>query len=65
MNILLNGEARRIEASTLAGALIELGYEGATVATAVNGTFVAAHARAETRLDDQDRIEVLAPMQGG
>jgi sulfur carrier protein len=35
------------------------------VSTAVNGEFVAAHARAHTALADGDHVEVLAPMQGG
>ena len=35
------------------------------IATAVNGRFVAAAARPATKLADGDRIEVVAPMQGG
>jgi sulfur carrier protein len=35
------------------------------VATAVNGEFVAAAARVRTPLSEGDRVEVLAPMQGG
>jgi sulfur carrier protein len=31
----------------------------------VNGRFVAAAARPATKLADGDRIEVVAPMQGG
>jgi sulfur carrier protein len=50
---------------TLAAMLRVCGYEGATVATAVNGEFVPARARDDIRLQDGDRIEVLAPMQGG
>jgi sulfur carrier protein len=45
--------------------LEELGYQGAKVATAVNGGFVARGLRAETRLREGDRVEVIAPMQGG
>ena len=31
----------------------------------VNGEFIAAALRARTTLADGDRVEVLAPMQGG
>lgn len=65
MRIDLNGTATEVAADTLAGALAELGYAGAALATALNGAFVPASARPATRLHDGDRIEVLAPMQGG
>ena len=65
MRILVNGASREIGAADLSGALEELGYGGAVVATAVNGEFVPAAKRQAARLSDGDRIEVLAPMQGG
>ena len=65
MRILINGASRDIHAADLSGALEELGYAGAVVATAVNGEFVPAADRPAARLADGDRIEVLAPMQGG
>jgi sulfur carrier protein len=66
MRILVNGVWRDTAARELAATLAELGYgERAVVATAVNGEFVAAEARAHTALAEGDRIEVLAPMQGG
>lgn len=65
MRIVLNGEAREIEAATLAAALDELGYQDAVVATALNREFVPREARGETRLLQGDRIEVIAPMKGG
>jgi sulfur carrier protein len=46
-------------------ALIELGYQEKTVATAVNGQFVAAEARKSAPLSEGDKIEIVAPMQGG
>ena len=42
-----------------------LGFGGRKIATAVNGRFVAAAARPKTALADGDRVEVVAPMQGG
>ena len=65
MRILVNGAWRDTDAAELAAVLAELGYGEAVVATAVNDEFVAAAARAHTRLADGDRVEVLAPMQGG
>ena len=45
--------------------LTELGFGDSVVATAVNGEFIAAGARERTSVRDGDRVEVLAPMQGG
>jgi sulfur carrier protein len=65
MRILVNGAARDVAAGDLAAALEELGYRGSVVATAINGEFIPARARALTCLGEGDRLEVLAPMQGG
>ena len=65
MTLLLNGAPQEIAAKTLAEALAELGYGGRIVATAVNGEFVPARKRAEQPLSEGDRIEIVAPMQGG
>ncbi len=64
MRIIVNGDAREVAAALLGAALDELGFQGAVVATAVNGEFVATSARAATTLSDGDRLEILAPMQG-
>jgi sulfur carrier protein len=65
MTLLLNGEPREVEATTLDQALAELGYAGKVVATAVNGDFVPARKRETVTLMEGDRIEIVAPMQGG
>ena len=65
MKILVNGAWRETQAPELAGALEELGYGAGVVSTAVNGEFIAAALRARTLLAEGDRVEVLAPMQGG
>jgi sulfur carrier protein len=65
MRIFLNDDAHEIDAATLAAVLDSLGFGGRKIATAVNGRFVAAAARPSTKLADGDRIEVVAPMQGG
>jgi len=46
-------------------ALNALGYGGKKIATAVNGQFVPAPARQTVKLTEGDKIEVVAPMQGG
>ncbi|AZO79531.1 MULTISPECIES: sulfur carrier protein ThiS [unclassified Bosea (in: a-proteobacteria)] len=65
MQIIVNGDTREVAAPVLAETLAELGYAGAVVATAVNEAFVSAAARAQTILTEGDRLEILAPMQGG
>jgi sulfur carrier protein len=63
--IIVNGEATETEARTLADLLARLGYKESAVATARNGDFVPRGARAETHLAAGDRIEIVAPRQGG
>ncbi|MDB6091251.1 MAG: thiS [Gammaproteobacteria bacterium] len=65
MKILVNGAWRDTGAADLDSALKELGYGDSVVATAVNGEFVSAASRPAARLADGDRLEILAPMQGG
>ncbi|MCC5961295.1 MAG: sulfur carrier protein ThiS [Rhodobacteraceae bacterium] len=65
MKIEVNGDAQNVLARNVEDALRELGWQGARVATALNGEFLPKAARATTDLSDGDRLEVLAPMQGG
>jgi sulfur carrier protein len=58
-------EARSAPSLTLEALLLDLGYADRIVATALNGEFVPAAARREASVYDGDRVEVLAPMQGG
>ena len=63
----VDAELRRVDhrAANLAELIAELGYGDAKVATALNGEFVPERARAGTRLAPDDRIEIVAPRQGG
>jgi sulfur carrier protein len=63
--VVVNGEPAATTAATLAELLSELGYPVGQVATALNGEFVSRQARAETRLAAGDKIEIVAPRQGG
>ena len=64
MQIMVNGTATEVQGETLASVLGELGYGDAKIATAVNGDFVPASAR-DVRLTPGDRVEIVAPRQGG
>lgn len=63
--ILLNGEPAETEARTLAELVAGQGFAATAVATAVNGDFVPREARAATQLAGGDRVEIVAPRQGG
>lgn len=65
MKLIVNGDERELGVRDLAEALSALDYHDAIVATAVNGDFVPARARAGTTLSDGDRIEIVSPRQGG
>ncbi len=64
MKITLNGESHETAATTIALLLAEQGV-GPKVATALNGDFVPTSARESTAITANDRVEILAPMQGG
>jgi sulfur carrier protein len=65
VRLVVNGVEQEVAAETLATALLRLDYGEAKIATALNGEFVPARRREEARLNDGDRIEILAPRQGG
>lgn len=64
MKIMVNGTPHEVSATTLAGLLEECDFSG-RVATAVNEEFVPAGLRSSVELDEGDRVEIVAPMQGG
>ncbi|RCL03152.1 MAG: sulfur carrier protein [Candidatus Tokpelaia sp. JSC189] len=65
MHIHVNGKERETKACFLAGILVEFGFEGDWLATAVNNEVVAANERADYRIYESDWIEIVSPMQGG
>lgn len=65
MTLIVNGEPCEVSAQTLAEALQALDYADAVVATALNGEFVPARKREATPVRAGDRIEIVAPRQGG
>lgn len=65
MTIVLNGVVFETTSNNLSALLAEIELDAAVVATALNGEFIAGDEREETLIAEGDRIEVLAPMQGG
>lgn len=65
LKILVNGEPLDTSAKTLGDLCIALGYGDAKIATALNGVFVAASVRSATALSGGDKVEIVAPRQGG
>ena len=65
MNILLNGEARELDApATLAEAIALLAPQP-PFAAAVNREFVPRSAYAQRALNEGDAVEVIRPVTGG
>ena len=65
MKLLVNGQLHEVTSFDVATVLEELHYGDSVVATAVNGVFIPAELRSTARISDGDRLEVVAPMQGG
>jgi sulfur carrier protein len=65
MKLVVNGEVQELAAANLAEAIQSLDLGEAKIATALNGEFVPARIRQATALKDGDRIEIVAPRQGG
>ena len=63
--IIVNGEPTATQARTLAELVAGCGFAETQVATALNGGFVARAARAATLLREGDKVEIVAPRQGG
>ena len=65
MQINVNGKPTEVKETNLFNILKELGYYDAKVATAVNEVFVPTAERSKLRLSAGDRLEIVAPQQGG
>jgi sulfur carrier protein len=65
MRVIINGEARDLESSNLESLLLECGYQDKPIATALNGEFIHRHLRVETILREDDRVEIVSPIEGG
>ena len=65
MQINVNGKPTEVQETNLRNILKELGYYDAKVATAVNEVFVPTADRSKLKLSSGDRLEIVAPQQGG
>jgi sulfur carrier protein len=65
MRLRINGKPREVAATMLSALLEELGYQCGHIATAVNGEHVPFRKRDNFFLENDDRIEILSPMEGG
>ncbi len=65
MRVVVNGETKRVQATTLQDLLEECGYPSKAIATALNGEFVHRHLRLDTKVVEGDNIEVVSPIEGG
>lgn len=63
--IRLNGAEVETDVRTLADLIASQGLAETAVATAVNGDFVPRQARAARLLAEGDKVEIVAPRQGG
>lgn len=64
--ISLNGEPRTVEpGTTLADLVAALQHAPQSLATAVNGEFVARDARAQVQLEPGDQVFTFQPITGG
>lgn len=67
VRVILNGRRAEVEAATVAGLLAELGHSGdpAGIAVAVNRELIPRSLWPDTRLRDEDRVEIIGAVQGG
>ena len=66
IKVSVNGEIREVSEDLNVNELIEaLGYTTKGFAIAVNMTFVAIDRYDSTLIDENDEIDILAPVQGG
>lgn len=66
MNIVLNGNKHTLDGEhNIQGLLERHGYNGKLIAVAVNNEFLPKTDYSKRIIRDNDRIEIVAPMQGG
>ncbi len=66
MTVILNGEPRDVSDDvTVLGLLREMDLDRSAVAVAVNQVFIPRSEHATHALAAGDRVELVAPMQGG
>lgn len=65
MNIYINGEARQVEASTLAELLVELDLQQKRIAVEMNSHLIPKSRHVSTLLSEETIIEIIQAVGGG
>ncbi len=65
MKVEVNGIELEVKATTLKSLVSELDFNELNVATALNQNFIRRLDRSQTALKAGDRVEIVAPRQGG
>lgn len=66
MKLRVNGETTEVaDGARVASLLEQLAYTGGSVVVAVNEVFVPRPHYDSKQLNENDRVEILGPMQGG
>ena len=66
MKLTINGEIQEVPAEqTIEQITTQLDYDGQAVAVALNGDFVPRSQYAQTRPNEGDEVEIVAPIAGG
>jgi len=65
IEISVNGDHKALEHSNLMQALEHWGYQCDKIAIAINGHFIPRHSFASTELQAGDKLDIVAPIQGG
>jgi sulfur carrier protein len=66
IQVSVNGEMKEVSENLNVTELIdELGYKTKGFAVAINTTFVAIDTYGKTLINENDEIDILAPVQGG
>lgn len=65
IKVFINNQLVELDSTTPLTAVVEKHTTGNAFAVAINEIFVPKTQYADTAINDGDRIEILAPMQGG
>lgn len=65
IGLTINGEARQVNAVSVAALLAALDYDGEFIAVAVNHNVIPRARWGEDLLREGDDIEIVSPRQGG
>jgi thiamine biosynthesis protein ThiS len=66
MKLIINGKPIKVDAAVTAKQLVsQLSFDKSSSALAVNDVFVSRDKYDSTKFSENDRVEIVMPMQGG